>query len=823
MRLSKKFKKSPEKREESQIDMNSKSFIKSSQGDSFAISLLPKPNNRRTKIGNDLTANFTANFITKKGTINRNKTISYEDEKKESASETESSLRKLEHRYIKNKIIKEEKVKSQPSIDTKKTIVDNINNIYSKIKKIPKKIKFQNYFIFSIATLITIFDWSFLFQLSDNKLERNYCFTNLYQFDSCSINQICKNYNSKINYVIYNKSIDAHGKDEKENTFLKENNIINSYYKQFFLKHSFLLSSKQVLNNYQIFSSNRDKSNFAIILSHKGQWNYFLRYFSICQKYRYSLMIMIIYVLGGFFGCIIFGFKADIHGRKKLIKVTLFITNLGLVFCIFFCYFLDGKLIYYRKQFNKNYTYISENEIPYRDILEDIYVQNLIRKLTKKIFIVYLASIFVTNLGACPLLKICLSLLLENSTNEEIVLTNYRTFNFCVRGVAPLLASILIVNFNNITLSYTILFFISFILFISSFFVLNESMRYYYEFCEWKNLSNFIMNNFVLEDTNDIQFLEPRELREFQREENIIINKEYEIRRLNLKAEHDEDNIFEVNNFSNYLKRKISSINRKIKRKADIILKLVEVKYNPLIIHICIKSNKMYFKSKFIVLSALLLLNLYLYFLCYEMIQKPFFREKDIYIERGFNFIFNSNFVGLFFSSLFSNYFYYYLYRIYCFRTVIIISSLCISFLSIIYHLVCLDSENTPLYYNQYNFSMMDIYYKDKKRGDKLSFIYIMYFAINGICIYIDLILIKMSKTIYRCTVMTDQTVSLLISLLLTRAFSVEINRPFLLLGFINFIFLFIILFLDEMTETPNIVNDLKQNVEKKVKHFKSE
>ena len=129
MRLSKKFKRSPEKREESQTDMNSKSFIKSSQGDSFAISLLPKPNNRRTKIGNDLTANFTANFITKKVTINRNKTISYEEEKKDSASETESSLRKLEYRYIKSKIIKEEKVKSQSSIDTKKTIVDNINNI----------------------------------------------------------------------------------------------------------------------------------------------------------------------------------------------------------------------------------------------------------------------------------------------------------------------------------------------------------------------------------------------------------------------------------------------------------------------------------------------------------------------------------------------------------------------------------------------------------------------------------------------------------------------------------------------------------------------
>ena len=596
MRLSKKFKRSPEKREESQTDMNSKSFIKSSQGDSFAISLLPKPNNRRTKIGNDLTANFTANFITKKVTINRNKTISYEEEKKDSASETESSLRKLEHRFIKSKKIKEEKVKSQSSIDTKKTIVDNINNIYSKIKITPKKIKFQNIFIYSIATLITIYDWSFLFQLSDNKLERNYCFTNLYQFDSCSINQICKNYNSKINHVIYNKTIDAHGKDEKENTFLKENNIINSYYKQFCLKYSFILTSKQVLNNYQIFSSNRDKSNFAIVLSNKGQWKYILRYFTICQKYRYSIIIMVVYVLGGFFGCIIFGFKADIHGRKKLIKVTLFITNVGLVFCIFFCYFLDGKLISYRKEFNKNYSHKTENEIPYKDILEDIYVQKLIRKLINKIFIIYLASIFITNLGACPLLKICLTLLSENSTSEEIVLTNYRTYSIFIRGVSPLVASILIVNFNNITLSYTILFCISFILFISSFFVINESMRYYYELCEWKNLSNFIMNTFVLEDSNDIQFLEPRELREFQKEENIIINQEYEIRRLNLKAEHDEDNIFEINNYSNYLKRKISSINRKIKRKADIILKLVEVKYNPLIIHICIKSNKMYFK-----------------------------------------------------------------------------------------------------------------------------------------------------------------------------------------------------------------------------------
>ena len=144
---------------------------------------------------------------------------------------------------------------------------------------------------------------------------------------------------------------------------------------------------------------------------------------------------MVVYVLGGFFGCIIFGFKADIHGRKKLIKVTLIITNVGLFFCIFFCYFLDGKLISYRKEFNKNYSYKTENEIPYKDILEDIYVQKLIRKLINKIFIIYLSSIFITNLGACPLLKISLTLLLENSTSEEIVLTNYRTYIIFIKGV----------------------------------------------------------------------------------------------------------------------------------------------------------------------------------------------------------------------------------------------------------------------------------------------------------------------------------------------------------------------------------------------------
>ena len=821
---------SQEKKDESLIeklnDSNSRSLLKNSHEDSFKISLFPKSNNRRTKIGGDLTAAFTAKFIpNNKNSLRRNRTLTFNEnnEKKitSSASETETSLKNLEHKFSKKKrILFEESIKSKNSMIKEKTIVDNIDHIYSKIKVIPLKIKLENIFLYLVALLVGIYEWNFVFQLSENKLQRNYCFTNLYQFDSCSIEQICKNYKSKLNYIIYNNEIEIIPENEKINTFLEEKDIINNYYKQFFLKYSFVLDSNQLLNSYQIFSSLKDKTNFVIILTRKGQWNFFLRYFFICQKKKFLLVILIFYIIGGILGAFIFGLQSDIRGRKKIIHITLFIILFGLIIFSSYFYYLDYYYTYYKKQFKKKYSYDNQNNIQYDNILENIYSQNLVNILANKSFIIFLFGVFLTNLGAFPLLNSSLALLIENSTNEHISLQNYRKFNFFIMGCAPLFTELFIVNLNCTTLSYFLICLFSLILFISSFFILNESMRFLYEYCEWNKLSDFIMKNFKLEEQKDIQFFNNIELKLFQRKENEIINKEYEIRRLNLKAETENDDIFEKNNFYNYYKRKKSFLIRGIRRNADIITKYKEIKYNPSILIICLKANRHYIKNKYLLFSILILINFFMLILQQEMIKKPFFREKELYFSKGQNYLLNSNFFGIFLINYISNIFFYFLYRISCFKIVIIFSHIIVTFLCFLYYIHSLNSKKTPLYHNQYNFGMLNFYYADYYIMNQL-YLHAIYFFFNGIYFYVYILIIKISKTIYRCLFFSLNTILMMISLILTQLFNTEIKKPFLLLGFINILCLLLILFLNEMNDLPNLVYDLKKNVKKTINHDK--
>ena len=161
------------KKEESTIDRlndsNSKSFIKNNQGDLFPLSLFQKSSSRRTKIGGELSAAFTAKFVASKNSIKRNRTLTINEEKdkeKELASivsDTEVSLKNLEHKYSRRSRLYEESLKSKKTKKSERTIVDNIDHIYSKIKKIPKKLRLQNYFCYLVALLVGILEWIFYF------------------------------------------------------------------------------------------------------------------------------------------------------------------------------------------------------------------------------------------------------------------------------------------------------------------------------------------------------------------------------------------------------------------------------------------------------------------------------------------------------------------------------------------------------------------------------------------------------------------------------------------------------------------------------------
>ena len=94
-------------------------------------------------------------------------------------------------------------------------------------------------------------------------------------------------------------------------------------------------------------------------------------------------------------------------------------------------------------------------------------------------------DIFILNGGLWPLLKSCMALLIENSTGELKVLIGFRRYNFFFGGLPALFTPLIFANLNSFITTLVVLSSLNLILFILSVVFLEESVRYYYEYCEW--------------------------------------------------------------------------------------------------------------------------------------------------------------------------------------------------------------------------------------------------------------------------------------------------------------------------------------------------
>jgi hypothetical protein len=121
-----------------------------------------------------------------------------------------------------------------------------------------------------------------------------------------------------------------------------------------------------------------------------------------------------------------------------------------------------------------------------------------------------MAKIFIPLFFICsvlrPLGKISMALLLEFSTNELEVLTAFRQYTYVTTGLAPFLAYIVLVIVNDFTVTFIIISIICLIYFICSLFFINESIRWHYEYCEWKELTIIITKLFNINNDNSINY-----------------------------------------------------------------------------------------------------------------------------------------------------------------------------------------------------------------------------------------------------------------------------------------------------------------------------
>ena len=735
---------------------------------------------------------------------------------------SERSINKKIKKQLENDSYSWDNSKFEPSNDNKqkkktimkkkeefnKIIVDDIQNIYSCItNKSNYKFMIQKILLLLINCLVYVCHWIFLF-INIQKLERNYCFTSMNQFDSCSEEQICKNYPQSVNIILFNDTLNVLNNSKTfHQNFLDEFTKINEYYKSFFVNHFYQISKNKLFASIDMISYDSNRLNAAIILSKREQWNIFFKFFSLCQKQNYYFWGIFTIAFASIIGSLIFGILADILGRKKIIIINLFIVSLA--FSLLSSLMLNGeyKYDYYLKEYTNKYNSSENNNA----ILSLFYAQQKISKDFENDTVKYLAVLFILCLALRPLDKICLALLLEDSSSELKVLENYRLYTFIVKGIPPIFTFIITVFINDIFTTIIIVNALFVLYFFMSLFFINESIRWHYEYCEWKELTSIIHKLFKLEENTSITYKNKMEyeLYRFQETKRMIGNLEKKINFVN------KNNITSGRTIFNLFKQRVIALKRDIRRNCEVVIKKEEIRVNPIIIYTCLTSNRVFNKSKYLFLMILTIIYCQIHFVEKELMDVPFLKLKDLYFDFHNNYIINSNYFILMIITLISNFLFYMFYRINCFKMILYFSLIFVTILFILYHYLTISSKEYPLDINQVSFSMVDQHFKMFRKNNTNALILIIFFFMNGINFYINLLILKLTKTIYRCTLFGFNTCLSLLSLAFGENLNYHIENYFFLIGSLNIVGIVTILYFGELKTVPYIINDLKQNMQR--------
>jgi hypothetical protein len=277
--------------------------------------------------------------------------------------------------------------------------------------------------------------------------------------------------------------------------------------------------------------------------------------------------------------------------------------------------------------------------------------------------------------------------------------------------------------------------------------------------------------------------------------------------------------IKKINSVFDLVKQRIISLNRDIRRNSNFIIKKEEVKFNPLIVYTSISANRVFNKLKYLMAIILIIIYAQVFFIEKEIIDIPFFNIKDLYIDIHNNYIINSYYFFLAIVTFISNYLFYWCHRISLFKMTFYFSLIIVTIFFILYHFITIDGNIYPLDINQTNFHMLETHFKKTRKSNTSILLLFIHFFLNGINFYINLLVIKITKTLYRCSLFGINTCLALLSFAFGEALNFQIDNYFLLIGALNLIGIVSEFYFGELKGIPNIINDLKQDINKDNNH----
>ena len=334
-----------------------------------------------------------------------------------------------------------------------------------------------------------------------------------------------------------------------------------------------------------------------------------------------------------------------------------------------------------------------------------------------------------------------------------------------------------------------------------------------------------VVLNIYKVNIEDFKTLNDEELKKFRKEENIknfnnsIQNSNYYI---SVGNDNNDKNLVFQNSYYKLFKDKNIALKRNIKRDTDFIIKLEDVRSNPFIIITCLFSNGTFNNSKMQILVILILLYVTMNLLQKEFLETPYFTLNDLYFGFKDNFLINSTFFFLLIANALSNFFFYGLYRINCFKTVIMISLVYNTLALLLYYFMENLGHEDPINFNRYSPKMISKFNRDNISYYLAIILFTIYFLLNGVNFYVYLLILKVSKTIYRCTYFSIHSISLIAAFVITEFIHILMDNYFLFLSSLNALCLIVFIFLSEFKELLYVVNDLKIDIHRPSKNIYS-
>ena len=104
----------------------------------------------------------------------------------------------------------------------------------------------------------------------------------------------------------------------------------------------------------------------------------------------------------------------------------------------------------------------------------------------------------------------------------------------------------------------------------------------------------------------------------------------------------------------------------------------------------------------------------------------------------------------------------------------------------ILFYYLSGDPDDYPLDINQTGFNMLENYYKVTRNRKLNVILFFIYFFLNGINYFINILAIKLTNTLYRCSMFGINTILSLLSMAFGQAINYQIQNYFFLIGGLN-------------------------------------